>query len=146
MKRTNKRALLLGAAVLTAAGTAGFTYVSASGSSEQSTEAAKSAHSPAGGWDLRFFAVAGRIIYEYENGGWNEWHIVFQDGTSGWLSDAQLEYAISSPFKDAGKLPTAEQDFPVQTKTCRLMGALSIGASFSSSSRSVMNFGLGIKS
>ena len=36
------------------------------------------------------FQVIGRIIYEYEQGGWNEWHIVFSDGTSGWLSDAQL--------------------------------------------------------
>lgn len=41
------------------------------------------------------FEVIGRIIYEYDQGGWNEWHIVFSDGTSGWLSDAQLQYAIS---------------------------------------------------
>ena len=41
------------------------------------------------------FVVAGRILYEYEQGGWNEWHIVFPDGMSGWLSDAQLQYAVS---------------------------------------------------
>jgi len=41
------------------------------------------------------FTVVGRIIYEYVNGGWNEWHIIFSDGVSGWLSDAQLEYAVS---------------------------------------------------
>jgi len=41
------------------------------------------------------FEVIGRIIYEYDQGGWNEWHIVFSDGVSGWLSDAQLQYAIS---------------------------------------------------
>jgi hypothetical protein len=41
------------------------------------------------------FQVVGRILYEYEAGGWNEWHIVFSDGTSAWLSDAQLEYDIS---------------------------------------------------
>jgi hypothetical protein len=51
------------------------------------------------------FVVAGRIIYEYENGGWNEWHIVFNDGTSGWLSDAQLEYVVSSEFKGAQNIP-----------------------------------------
>ena len=28
------------------------------------------------------FVVIGRIIYEYEQGGWNEWHIVFNDGTA----------------------------------------------------------------
>lgn len=43
----------------------------------------------------RPFWVLGRILYEYESGGWNEWHIVFQDGVSGWLSDAQLQYAVS---------------------------------------------------
>src|SRR5258706_374717 len=31
------------------------------------------------------FQVVGRILYEYENGGWNEWHIVFSDGVSGWV-------------------------------------------------------------
>jgi hypothetical protein len=41
------------------------------------------------------FEVIGRIIYEYQQGSWNEWHIVFSDGVSGWLSDAQLQYAIS---------------------------------------------------
>jgi hypothetical protein len=41
------------------------------------------------------FVVIGRIIYEYEQGSWNEWHLIFNDSTSGWLSDAQLEYAIS---------------------------------------------------
>ncbi len=41
------------------------------------------------------FQVLGRIIYAWENGGWNEWHIVFSDGSSGWLSDAQLQYAVS---------------------------------------------------
>ena len=39
--------------------------------------------------------MVGRILYEYEQGGWNEWHIVFNDGASGWLSDAQLEYDVS---------------------------------------------------
>jgi hypothetical protein len=41
------------------------------------------------------FQVTGRLVYEYENGGWNEWHIVMSDGASAWLSDAQLQYAIS---------------------------------------------------
>src|ERR1700685_1507245 len=26
------------------------------------------------------FVVVGRILYEYEEGGWNEWHVVFSDG------------------------------------------------------------------
>jgi len=43
----------------------------------------------------RSFVVIGRILYEYDQGNWNEWHIVMSDGAGGWLSDAQLEYAIS---------------------------------------------------
>jgi len=41
------------------------------------------------------FVVMGRIVYQYEAGGWNEWHLVFSDSSSGWLSDAQAEYAVS---------------------------------------------------
>jgi Domain of unknown function (DUF4178) len=41
------------------------------------------------------FVVIGRILYAYEQGRWNEWHLIFSDGTSGWLSDASLEYAVS---------------------------------------------------
>jgi hypothetical protein len=48
-----------------------------------------------GTYNNKKFDVLGRIIYEYEQGGWNEWHILFSDGTSGWLSDAQLQYAVS---------------------------------------------------
>jgi hypothetical protein len=44
----------------------------------------------------RSFVVTGRILYEYDQGGWNEWHLMMNDGKSGWLSDAQEEYAISS--------------------------------------------------
>jgi hypothetical protein len=43
----------------------------------------------------RAFQVVGRIVYEYEQGSWSEWHLIFNDGTSGWLADAQLEYAVS---------------------------------------------------
>ncbi len=61
------------------------------------------------------FQVVGRILYEYEGGGWNEWHIVFQDGSSAWLSDAQLEFDISfltpapEPLPSAGEIARARQ-------------------------------------
>src|SRR5271163_639877 len=54
------------------------------------------------------FVVIGRILYEYEQGGWNEWHFVMNDGTSGWLSDAQEEYAVSFPALNQ-KLPAQSQ-------------------------------------
>lgn len=55
------------------------------------------------------FEVIGRILYEYEQGGWNEWHIVFSDGASGWLSDAQLQYAISFQAAPGGAMPQPNQ-------------------------------------
>jgi hypothetical protein len=47
------------------------------------------------------FVATGRIIYEYDQGNWNEWHLRMNDGTSGWLSDAQDNYAIS--FRAPGR-------------------------------------------
>lgn len=58
------------------------------------------------------FWVVGRILYEYENGGWNEWHIVFNDNSSGWLSDAQLQYAISFRAPANTPLPPAQELYP----------------------------------
>ena len=53
------------------------------------------------------FTVTGRIVYEYEHGTWNEWHLVFADDTSGWLSDAQAEYAVSRVVQKPASLPAA---------------------------------------
>ncbi len=50
------------------------------------------------------FVVVGRIVYEYGGGRWNEWYLAFNDGANGWLSDAQLEYAISFPL--AAQVPS----------------------------------------
>ncbi|MBM3810411.1 MAG: DUF4178 domain-containing protein [Acidimicrobiia bacterium] len=58
------------------------------------------------------FWVAGRIAYQYDLGGWNEWHIVFNDGESGWLSDAQADYAISFPFAPPAPLPACSELIP----------------------------------
>ncbi len=53
------------------------------------------------------FTVTGRIAYEYEHGTWNEWHLAFADGSSGWLSDAQAEYAVSRLVQTNRPLPSA---------------------------------------
>jgi hypothetical protein len=61
-----------------------------------------------GAYNHKAFVAIGRIIYEYEQGSWNEWHLMMNDGTSGWLSDAQDEYAVS--FAAPGrKMPEAGQ-------------------------------------
>ncbi|MFN0172402.1 MAG: DUF4178 domain-containing protein [Bryobacteraceae bacterium] len=62
-----------------------------------------------GQWANKAFAVVGRIIYEYSHGTWNEWHLIFHDNTSGWLSDAQLEYAISFLTKPKETVIPAER-------------------------------------
>jgi hypothetical protein len=54
------------------------------------------------------FVVVGRIIYAYERGGWNEWHLRTTGGESAWLSDAQGELAISTPAREQVKLPDAD--------------------------------------
>lgn len=53
------------------------------------------------------FSVVGRIAYAWDQGRWNEWHIVFNDGGTGWLSDAQAEYAVSFLVEQPGALPSA---------------------------------------
>lgn len=51
------------------------------------------------------FVVMGRIVYSYDQGYWNEWHLMFNDGASGWLSDAQLEYHVSFRAEPPAELP-----------------------------------------
>jgi hypothetical protein len=54
------------------------------------------------------FVVAGRILYQYDQGGWNEWRIVLDGGADGWLSDAQNALAVS--FLTSGlAIPTQAQ-------------------------------------
>lgn len=55
----------------------------------------------------RPFTVVGRILYEYERGGWNEWHVRVDDRESAWLSDAQGEYAVTREVEGAAELPSA---------------------------------------
>jgi predicted RNA-binding Zn-ribbon protein involved in translation (DUF1610 family) len=58
-----------------------------------------------GVYDGSAFTVVGRIAYEYERGFWSEWHLGFADGRSGWLSDAQDEYAVTFLAESARYTP-----------------------------------------
>lgn len=55
------------------------------------------------------FTVIGRIRYEWAQGSWNEWHLLFSNQRSGWLSDAQLEYAVSMVAAPPAPFPPANQ-------------------------------------
>ena len=41
------------------------------------------------------FALIGRIQIKYSQGYWNEWHLLFDDMRTGWLSEAGGEYVVS---------------------------------------------------
>ncbi len=73
-----------------------------------------------GRWGSASFVVVGRIVYEYERGGWSEWHFVTNEGKSGWLSDAQLEYAVTFLADPKGQLPADHADL-------QRRGALRVG-------------------
>ncbi len=51
------------------------------------------------------FAVIGRIQLRYAAGVWNEWHVLFDDMRSGWLSDANGEYTLSFLTPPKTELP-----------------------------------------
>jgi hypothetical protein len=56
-------------------------------------------------YNRQAFVAVGRIIYEYDQGTWNEWHLVLNNG-SAWLSDAQDAYVVT--FAAPGrKLPAS---------------------------------------
>lgn len=47
------------------------------------------------------FMIEGRLQVQYERGIWNEWFLSFADGTTGWLADAQAQFAIVRPINPA---------------------------------------------
>jgi ribosomal protein S27E len=51
------------------------------------------------------FGVIGRIQLSYASGVWNEWHILFDDARSAWLSEAGGEYVVSSQVPVGEALP-----------------------------------------
>lgn len=58
------------------------------------------------------FGVVGRIQLRYEDGFWNEWYILFDDGSAGWLSDASGQYAVTLDTGLADDAPPFGQIVP----------------------------------
>lgn len=58
-----------------------------------------------GVFDGAAFEVLGRIQVRYDQGFWNEWHLQFQDGRTGWLGEALGEYFVSFRVDFEGALP-----------------------------------------
>jgi ribosomal protein S27E len=57
----------------------------------------------------RPFNVVGRIQLRYAAGMWNEWYLVFDDATTGWLGDASGQYTITTLLTPEGTLPAFEE-------------------------------------
>ncbi len=53
------------------------------------------------------FELIGRIQLSFGDGYWNEWHLLFSNGHTGWLGEAMGEYFINSLVKTDGGLPAA---------------------------------------
>ena len=61
------------------------------------------------------FAVVGRIQLRYEDGFWNEWYALFDDGSAGWLSDGSGQYVFTLPAGKPNRAPAFEQIHPGNT-------------------------------
>lgn len=59
----------------------------------------------AGVFGARSFTVVGRIQLRYEQGMWNEWFLLFDDGSASWLGDSSGLYVITTPRATTGALP-----------------------------------------
>ena len=56
------------------------------------------------------FNIIGRMKIGWEDGSWNEWFMVSDDGRKGWLAEAQGFYAVSFENDDALELKNLGQD------------------------------------
>lgn len=54
------------------------------------------------------FHILGRQILGWTDGRWNEWYLMFSDGSDAWLSEAQGEYSLLMKPKVKVNLPTGK--------------------------------------
>jgi Domain of unknown function (DUF4178) len=55
------------------------------------------------------FTLVGRLQYSYADGTWNEWHALFDNGRSGWLSEDNGSYVFSFDATLQEQAPRAEE-------------------------------------
>ncbi|HEV7914243.1 MAG TPA: DUF4178 domain-containing protein, partial [Albitalea sp.] len=60
------------------------------------------------------FTLVGRLQYRYKDGTWNEWHALFGNGRSGWLSEDNGRYVMSFDAPLATAAPSAASLQPGQ--------------------------------
>ncbi len=57
------------------------------------------------------FDVIGRLKVSYSDGFWNEWYVIFDDGSTGWLAEAQGFWAMCFSREDLS-IPSADSVQP----------------------------------
>jgi hypothetical protein len=55
------------------------------------------------------FTLVGRLQYGYDEGTWNEWHALFDNGRSGWLSEDNGRYVFAFDAPLQGEAPVATE-------------------------------------
>ena len=55
------------------------------------------------------FVLVGRLQYKYGQGVWTEWHALFNDGSTGYLSEDNGAYVFSRPVIATSAIPEATQ-------------------------------------
>jgi Domain of unknown function (DUF4178) len=68
------------------------------------------------------FTVIGRIQLQYDAGYWNEWFILFNDGQTGWMSEASGIYAVMLDAGADSNQPLPEFDNVLVGQTLHLNG------------------------
>jgi hypothetical protein len=63
------------------------------------------------------FELVGRLKIGWEDGTWNEWYALFDDGSDGWLAEAQGFYAMSFEVKDTRNVPPRRAIAPGRSVT-----------------------------
>ena len=53
----------------------------------------------AGTFVTQRFTLVGRLQVQYDDGAWNEWYALFDDGRTGWLSEAGDLYVMTMPVE-----------------------------------------------
>ena len=55
------------------------------------------------------FTLVGRLQYGYDGGTWNEWHALFDNGRSGWLSEDNGRYVFAFDAPPKGEVPPSAE-------------------------------------
>ena len=62
-----------------------------------------------GSWNKRSFTVLGRVRYGWEQGCWDEWYVLFDDGTPRWISEDEGHLTLET-FKQLPKAPRSYEE------------------------------------